>query len=908
MVKFSSSPDHDILLEILKQSDDATAIYTGQDLIIQFANEAMIRIWGKDPSIHGKKLGDALPEIQGQPFIPILQQVWNTGETYQARDTPADLEINGILITSYFDFTFKPIKDQQSNVYAILHTASDVTERVNAWKLIREKEVRKQKLNEDLKSANEEYRAANKELNDAHIQLNTIHQQLVSAEHRMMQLINTSPIGLALLQGQDMIIESANAEMLDIWGYREEMVIGKPLLDVFPVLKGQVFFDQLSLVYSSGKIVSLEELVYGFKDKKYLNINFHPLLKPDGSVDAIMATVQDVTEKLTAKKILQENEMRLQESNEELGTLNEELKTANEELGVLNDQYSEVNRQLEQANETSIQLNEALEQKNIDLRFSNRGFKEINLQLTTSNQKLNVRNTELKASNDTITYLNRKLTDSETSFKNLIAQAPVATMLLKGERFIVAMINKSMLDLIGKDADLIGKPLFEELPELRGQKAADMLMATLTSGIPHSDLVNPIKINRNGTLETGFFNFTYTPYIENGKVTGVIDMAVEVTPQVLAIQERDEIIAEKSELEETLRKSQQRLEGILETMAEGVGVIDAKGRMVYANPMAQHILGLSESSIKERTYDDPQWQNLRLDGSPLPSEEHPMSIMMRTQRPIYDHEIAVQPPGSDRIYISINAAPIFDAEGNLTGGIGTFMDVTTRRLITQGKDDFISIASHELKTPVTSLKASLQLLQRSHHKLPEESRTKLVEQSIRSLDKLSHLITDLLDTSRIEQGQMKLNRQPFSLAELFDDCCKTLAQNTEQEILFEGDTHLTVEGDHQQIGQVMVNFITNALKYAPESDQILIRAERVNDNEVRVSVKDQGPGIPEEKLTHLFERYYRTEYKGQKFTGLGLGLYISAQIIKHHGGRIGVESEIGKGSEFWFTLPLQELK
>ncbi|MDQ1095902.1 MULTISPECIES: PAS domain-containing protein [Chryseobacterium] len=901
MVNFSSSPDHNTLLEILKQSDDATAIYTGQDLIIQFANDAMLRIWRKDSSVYGKKFGDALPEMEGQPFISILQDVWKTGKTYQARDTPADLEINGISTTSYFDFIFKPIKDQQGSVYAILHTAADVTERVHAWRLIREKEIRKQKLNEDLIAGNEE-------LNNANTQLNTIHKQLVSAEHRIMQLINTSPIGLALLQGKDMIIEAANEEMLKIWGYRENMIIGKALLDVFPVLKGQAFFDQLSLVYSSGEIVSLEEMVFGFKDKKYLNINFHPLLKPDGMVDAVMATVQDVTEKVIAKKILEKNEIRLQESNEELGTLNEELKTANEELGVLNDQYSEVNKKLEEANRTTILLNEELEQKNIDLRFSNRGFKEINLQLTTSNQKLNVRNTELKASNDTITYLNKKLTDSEASFKNLIAQAPVATMLLKGEQFIVTMINKSMLDLIGKDANLIGKPLFEELPELRGQKAADMLMETYTRGIPHSDFINPIAINRNGNLETGFFNFTYTPYIENGKVTGVIDMAVEVTHQVLAIQERDQIIAEKSQLEETLRKSQQRLEGILETMAEGVGVIDAAGRMVYANPMAQQILGLSESCIKERTYDDPRWQNLRLDGSPLPSEEHPMSIMMRTQRPVYDHEIAVQPPDRDRMYISINAAPIFDTEGNLTGGIGTFMDVTTRRMITQGKEDFISIASHELKTPVTALKASLQLLQRSHHKLPEESRTKLVEQSIRSLDKLSHLITDLLDTSRIEQGHMKLNRQPFSLSELFDDCCKTLAQNTGQKIHFEGDTQLTVEADHQQIGQVMVNFITNALKYAPESEQILIRAQKLNDHEVKVSVSDQGPGIPQEKLTHLFERYYRTEYKGQKFTGLGLGLYISAQIIKHHGGHIGVESEVGKGSEFWFTLPLQELQ
>ncbi|WP_294225016.1 cell wall metabolism sensor histidine kinase WalK, partial [uncultured Chryseobacterium sp.] len=415
---------------------------------------------------------------------------------------------------------------------------------------------------------------------------------------------------------------------------------------------------------------------------------------------------------------------------------------------------------------------------------------------------------------------------------------------------------------------------------------------------------NPVILNRDGQFEERYFTFNYTPFIEDGKVTGVIDMAVEVTTQVMAIQERESIIIEKSVLEETLRKSEQRLQGILETMAEGVGVIDATGQLVYANPMAQQILGLSESKIKERTYDDPKWQNLRLDGTLLPSEEHPMSIMMSTQKPVYDHEVGVKAPERDIMYISINAAPLFDDEGNLTGGIGTFMDVTTRRMITQGKEDFISIASHELKTPVTALKASLQLLQRSHDRLPPESRAKLLDQSIKSLDKLSGLINSLLDTSRIEQGQLKLDKRPFTISELFDDCCSNFSQITDQEIIFEGDIYEQVMADNQQIGQVMINFISNAIKYAPESKQVIITAKKISDHEIKISVRDQGPGIPKEKLEHLFKRYYRTNYHGQKFTGLGLGLFISGDIIKEHGGRIGVESEEGKGSEFWFTLPI----
>ncbi|MCY0977680.1 PAS domain-containing protein [Chryseobacterium wangxinyae] len=715
MIRFFNALGTEALLEILNQSSTATAIYTGSDINIQLANNAMLTIWGKDRSIIGKKFEDALPELKGQPFTQLLKNVWETAETYEAVSTPATLEIDGEMVTSYFDFIYQPIIDNKGEIYCILHTASDVTERERAWKLLHEKEQTEQ------------------------------------------------------------------------------------------------------------------------------------------------------------------------QTNEELTALNEEILSTNEELSALNKEYTATNSQLDETNKE-------LQQTIIDLN--------------NSNKILEFRNRELKELNETILQLNKKLSDSEISFSNLIDQAPVATLLVKGDNFIITMINASMLELIGKDHSVIGKPLFDELPELKGQLAANMLIETYQKGKSHTDYSNPVLLNRRGSLEKGYFNFTYTPFIENGKVTGVIDMAMEVTPQMIAIEERDKIILEKSDLEETLRKSEQRLQSILETMAEGVGVIDNTGQLIYANPMAQQILGLSESVIKGRTFDDPKWQNLRLDGTPLPAEEHPMAIMMATGKPVFDHEIGVQPPDRERFYISINAAPIFDKEGNLSGGIGTFMDVTTRRMITQGKDDFISIASHELKTPVTALKASLQLLQRSHDKFSSEIRTKLLDQSIKSLDKLSHLLTDLLDTTRIEQGQLKLVKRPLIIAELFEDCRSSVIQNTTQQIIFEGDTSQTLEADHQQIGQVMVNFITNAIKYAPESDKIIIKADRVSDHEIKISVIDHGPGIPQEKVQHLFERYYRTNYHGQKFTGLGLGLYISAEIIKNHGGKIGVDTELNVGSTFWFTLPL----
>jgi PAS domain S-box-containing protein len=350
--------------------------------------------------------------------------------------------------------------------------------------------------------------------------------------------------------------------------------------------------------------------------------------------------------------------------------------------------------------------------------------------------------------------------------------------------------------------------------------------------------------------------------------------------------------------------SEQRLQGILDTMAEGVGIINAEGRMVYANTMAQRILDLDAEKIKDRTFNDSRWQNERIDGSPLPSEDHPMAVMMRTGISVYDQEIAVRPPDRERFYISINAAPIINKEtGQITGGIGTFTDVTNRRKLLQQREEFISIASHELKTPVTALKASLQLLDRMKNNLAPEKFEKLLAQSNKSLNKLSHLISELLDANRISEGQWQIYKTNFKLSDMLADCCNHIRSAGTHQIILEGEIDTQVLADEQQLDQVVVNLVNNAVKYAPNSRDIIINIEK-RQFDVKMSVTDRGPGIPPEKLPNLFERYYRADYSGLQFSGLGLGLYISKEIVNRHNGQIGVNTELGKGSTFWFTLPL----
>lgn len=385
------------------------------------------------------------------------------------------------------------------------------------------------------------------------------------------------------------------------------------------------------------------------------------------------------------------------------------------------------------------------------------------------------------------------------------------------------------------------------------------------------------------------------------QLTAQLNINLEATVKTRT-RDLEKSITEKVNIAEQLYKSQQQLSKVLETMAEGVQIIDTNNQLIYANKMAQEILGIKTLDIIEGRYENPEWECFKLEGTRLKAEEHPIYLAMTTGQAIYDYEIGIKPPHRDLFYISINAVPIYDENEQLSGGIGTFMDVTHRRKAIQQKDDFISVASHELKTPITSLKAAIQLLDRMKDN-PGDRVPKLIEQANKSMNKVSNLVEELLNASKFTSGQMHINLIPFKLIDIVRDSYQHIQSQDKAKIQLLGDFDLTVKGDPVRIEQVVVNFINNALKYAPESTNIQIHIEK-DKGFAKLYVTDHGPGIESQKLPHLFDRYYRVDDSGQQYSGLGLGLYICAEIIKKHGGEIGAQSKIGEGSTFWFTLPL----
>jgi PAS domain S-box-containing protein len=238
------------------------------------------------------------------------------------------------------------------------------------------------------------------------------------------------------------------------------------------------------------------------------------------------------------------------------------------------------------------------------------------------------------------------------------------------------------------------------------------------------------------------------------------------------------------------------------------------------------------------------------------------------------------------------------------GYIGTCIDISERIDLERQKDDFMSIASHELKTPVTSIKAYAQILQQKFSKMDDAQSAGMLTRLDIQIDKLTELINTLLDVAKIQSGQMEYDREVIDVNEIIKEL-KEEYQPTypSHQIVTSLDASARILGDKARITQVLSNFISNAIKYSSDHHEIVVRSEN-NRGDVVIAVEDFGVGIPLEMQDKIFGRFFRvSEVSGNRVSGLGLGLYIASQIIHQQGGKVWLKSLPGKGSTFYFSLP-----
>jgi signal transduction histidine kinase len=223
------------------------------------------------------------------------------------------------------------------------------------------------------------------------------------------------------------------------------------------------------------------------------------------------------------------------------------------------------------------------------------------------------------------------------------------------------------------------------------------------------------------------------------------------------------------------------------------------------------------------------------------------------------------------------------------------------------KDEFMNVASHELKTPIKTLKAYLQVLQKMVPSKAKSSAGDFINKANKQVKKLTDLIDDLLDVNKIQAGKMIYHFSDINLATLMEEIVEQTQMTTStHRIILQSNSSVIISGEKNRLEQVLSNFLSNAIKYSPNASEVVVRSELTN-SAVKVSVRDFGIGIPDDEQGYIFDRFYRVDETSRKFSGLGLGLFISAEIIKKHGGAIGVDSN-SSGSEFYFTMPLVKVQ
>ncbi|MBW4563069.1 MAG: PAS domain S-box protein [Mojavia pulchra JT2-VF2] len=388
----------------------------------------------------------------------------------------------------------------------------------------------------------------------------------------------------------------------------------------------------------------------------------------------------------------------------------------------------------------------------------------------------------------------------------------------------------------------------------------------------------------------------------SGKPTEILGYLVDISDVY------DELRLRK-QAEEALRESEAKFRSLSEYSPIGIFMTDAQGKTTYTNPRAQEIGGYTfEEALgygwlqsihpedQEQIYT--QWS----------------AAISNQQRFAHDELRYLHKDGTVR-YGKVQTAPILAAKGQFLAHVGTIEDVTESRAIAQMKNEFISIVSHELRTPLTAIRGSLGLLAAGVYDKKPDKGKRMLQIAADQTDRLVRLVNDILDLGRLESGKVRLEMQICDAAKLIQQSVDAMRANAEQNhiALSVSSSFIQVWADPDSIIQTLTNLLSNAIKFSPPNTHIWLSAEQVCENgqsstsipHVLFQIKDEGRGIPHEKIEAIFERFQQVDASDSRQKGgTGLGLAICRRIIQQHGGHIWAESILGKGSTFYFTLPI----
>jgi PAS domain S-box-containing protein len=489
----------------------------------------------------------------------------------------------------------------------------------------------------------------------------------------------------------------------------------------------------------------------------------------------------------------------------------------------------------------------------------------------------------------------------------LFMRAPAIIAIHRGPEHVFELSNPLHAELLGH-REIVGRPVRQVQPELEGLGLFEQLDHVYRTGQSYSGKEVAALVGDPRHPRTGYFNFVYQPMPgPDGRPDGVMVFSSEVTEQVLARR--------------GLEAAERQLAAITQNATLGLFLMDARQHCVFMNTAAEKITGFTLEEVQGKPLHE-FIHHTRPDGTPYPMAECPIDRALPTRAREQGEDVFVRKDGS--FYpVAFTASPIID-QGRAVGTVIELRDTTEEkrqqaereRLLVELRDtvrlrdEFLSVASHELNTPLTPLSLRLQSLARAIEAEPDSPLAGRVRREVdmmrQQVKRLSALVNDLLDVSRISTGRMKLQVEEVDLSEVAGEVAARFnpeAERARSRLELHLDGPVVGRWDRLRLEQVLTNLLSNAIKYGA-GKPIHLHVEQGDDGRARLRIRDEGIGIHPEALGRIFNRFERAVSE-RHYGGLGLGLYVTRQIVEAMGGMVKAESTPGQGATFTVELPRQ---
>ncbi|MBP8915537.1 MAG: PAS domain S-box protein [Chitinophagales bacterium] len=853
-------------LNSILQSPVAKCIFIGKNHVVTIINELMLNLLSRtSEQLLNKNIFEAIPELAQQGFESIMDNVYNTGQKFKAEELSVNIMRKDKMQTTYISIVLVPLREPDGTIKGINAIALDVTYHV--------------KIRKEIEESEKQFRQLSNSLQELVWATDSEGKQTFASE-RWSEFTGLDPYG---------------AETFEKITHPDDLP--RVIEEWTNCLKsGKKYFIELRLKNKSGQY-------HWFQGKG------EPIKDEDGNIIKWIGSFTDVQDQKKAEEFLINAYNKIDESEKRFR------KIANEAPVFI--WMAGSDKKCNFFNSAWLQFTgKTLEDEIGDGWINGVHIDDQKFCLDTYNYAFENREEfymeyRLKRYDGEYRWISYKGTPRYSM--EGIFEGYIGACVDINDRKIYETKLKEEDEKLNIIIDAGGLGTWEldwvtKVPKY-SQKYLNILGYDEYKELTHEQLTNHLHPGDRAIREqaykdafkTGFLHYQ-TRITTNKNVLRWIEGKGKVfydenkNPIKLIGTIRD--ITDEINYQQNLKERELKFRLLADAMPQFIWTADKKGNLNYFNKSLFEFSGLNNESLMEKGW---------LQIVHPEDQEESKNVWQKTIATgvdfVFEHRFK-RSDGEYRWQLS-RAIPQHDGNGNIQMWVGTSTDIHDLREQDQQKDYFIKMASHELKTPITSIKGYVQLLQSMYSAdddvFLKDSLNKLGNQ----INKMTNLIAELLDLSKIKSGYLSLQKQEFCMHQLVEEVINEINYvNPEHKIIFTKQNNAHVLADRIRIAQVLTNFLTNAIKYSPNSLEIYVNSDVLNDK-ILVSVEDRGIGISQADQKKIFERFYRVEGKNEKtFPGFGIGLFIAAEIIQRHNGEIGVKSATPKGSIFYFSLPI----